>query len=92
LASAAEKRISYNAVRVLVVDVETMPYLDTTGAATLDQVRGDLEREGITMAFAAAKSPVRTMLDRTGLAGRVGRDRMFPSVAAAAEALVKVRP
>jgi hypothetical protein len=40
----------------------------------------------------AAKSPVRTMLDRTGLAGRVGSDRMFPSVAAAAEALVKVRP
>jgi MFS superfamily sulfate permease-like transporter len=79
-------------VRVFLLDAETMPYLDTTGAAVLDQVRGDLERDGIAMAIAAAKSPVRAMLDRTGLAARFGPDRLFRTVPAAVEALRPVRP
>jgi MFS superfamily sulfate permease-like transporter len=79
-------------VRVFLLDAETMPYLDTTGAAVLDQVRDDLEREGITMAIAAAKSPVRAMLDRTGLAERFGPGRLFRTVPAAVEALWRSRP
>jgi len=77
-------------VRHFLLDAETMPYLDTTGAAGLDQVCGDLEDKGIAIAVAAAKSPVRTMLDRTGLVGRIGSDRMFPTVESAVEALLRV--
>jgi high affinity sulfate transporter 1 len=76
-------------VRVFLLDAETMSYLDTTGAAVLDQVCDELEREGITVAVAAAKSPVRTMLERTRLAQRIGPDRMFPTVHSAVEALRK---
>ena len=79
-------------IRYLLLDAETMPYLDTTGAASLDRVRGDLEAEGIAVAVAAAKSPVRTMLERTGLAGRIGPDRMFQTVDSAIEALTKAAP
>jgi len=79
-------------VRYLLLDTGTMPILDTTGADSLDQVCGDLEAQGITMAVAAAKSPVRTMFDRTGLAGRIGPDRMFPTVASAVEALTRATP
>ena len=79
-------------VRNFLLDAETMPFLDTTGAAGLDQACGDLEAKGIAVAVAAAKSPVRTMLDRTGLAGRIGPDRMFPTVASAVEAISKVTP
>ena len=79
-------------VRCFLLDAETMPYLDTTGAASLDQLCGDLEAEGIATAVAAAKSTVRTMLDRTGLAARIGPDRMFPTVASAVEALSKPAP
>jgi MFS superfamily sulfate permease-like transporter len=68
-----------------------MPYLDTTGAAVLDQVRADLEQAGITMAVASAKTPVRAMLDRAGLAGQIAPVRIFPTVAAAVEALGKDR-
>jgi MFS superfamily sulfate permease-like transporter len=74
-------------VRYFLLDAETIPFLDTTGAASLDQVRGDLEADGIVMAVAEAKSTVRTMLDRTGLRERIGADRMFPTVASAVEAL-----
>jgi high affinity sulfate transporter 1 len=79
-------------VRYFLLDAETMPYLDTTGAAGLDQVRGELEDSGITMAIAEAKSPLRAMLDRTGIAGRIRPDRMFPTVETAVETLLKDRP
>ena len=79
-------------VRHFLLDAETIPLLDTTGAAILDQLRGDLENEGIGMAVAEAKSQVRGMLDRTGLAGKIGPDRMFTTVNAAVEALSKPAP
>jgi len=81
-------------IRYLLLDAETMPFLDTTGVANLDRVRGDLEAESIALAVAADKGPVRSMLERTGLAGRIGSDRMFPTVASAVEALVgrELRP
>jgi high affinity sulfate transporter 1 len=79
-------------VRHFLLDAETIPLLDTTGAAILDQLRGDLENEGIGMAVAEAKSQVRGMLDRTGLAGKIGPDRMFATVNAAVEALSKPAP
>jgi high affinity sulfate transporter 1 len=74
-------------VRHFLLDAGTMPSLDTTGAASLDQVCDELEAQGMTIAVAAARSPVRSMLDRTGLAGRIGPDRMFPTVESAVEAL-----
>jgi high affinity sulfate transporter 1 len=74
-------------VRAFVLDAESMPHLDTTGAAVLDELRSDLERAGIAFAVAAAKNPIRAMLERTGFAERAGSGRMFSSVHAAAETL-----
>ena len=74
-------------VQYFLIDAETIPLLDTTGAASLDQLCDDLHEQGIAVAVAAAKNQVRTMLDRTGLAERIGSDRMFPTVASAVEAL-----
>ena len=79
-------------VRYFLLDAETMPHLDTTGAASLDQVCSDLEAEGIALAVAAAKSPVRTMLERTGLAARIGPNRMFLTLESAVEALSRATP
>jgi MFS superfamily sulfate permease-like transporter len=75
-------------IRYFLIDAETIPLLDTTGAASLDQLCGDLHEQGIAMAVAAAKNQVRTMLGRTGLAERIGSDRMFPTVESAVEALL----
>ncbi len=75
------------AVRCVVIDAETIPYLDTTGAACLEQVRTELEATGITLAVAAAKNDVRNMLSRTGIAERIGHERMFHTLEAAVQAL-----
>jgi high affinity sulfate transporter 1 len=74
-------------VRHVLVDAETMPYVDVTGAAVLDQVRADLESAGLALALVGAKSPVRGMLGRTGLLARLGPGRVFPTLEAAVAAL-----
>jgi SulP family sulfate permease len=76
-------------IRYFLLDAETIPYLDTTGAASLGELCDNLEDEGIAIAIAAAKAPVRDMLDKTGLAARIGPDRMFHTVELAVEALLK---
>jgi MFS superfamily sulfate permease-like transporter len=73
-------------VRYLLLDAGTMPLLDTTGVAALDQVRDELGASGIVLGIAAAKSQVRKMLEVTGLAQRIGPDRIFPTVESAVEA------
>jgi high affinity sulfate transporter 1 len=80
-------RSAVTPVRCFLLDAGTMALLDTTGAASLEQLRGELQEQGIPMAVAGAKGRVRTMLERTGLAERIGSDRMFPTVELAVEAL-----
>lgn len=79
-------------VRAFILDAESMPHLDTTGAAVLEDLRSDLERAGTVFAVAAAKSPIRAMFERTGFAARAGSGRIFPSVHAAVAALRKIGP
>ena len=74
-------------VRYLVLDAGAINQLDTTGAASLDRLCGDLQDQGVAIAVAGAKSAVRTMLQKTGLADRIGPDRMFPTLEAAVDAL-----
>ena len=74
-------------VRHLVVDAGTIPLLDTTGAATLDELRGELERQGIGMSVASAKKSVEYMLDRSGFTVQLGKERMYPAIEPAVQAL-----
>jgi len=74
-------------VRIFILDAETIPLLDTTGAASLDEVRRDLTDRSIVFAIAAAKSPVREMLDRTGLRQQIGDAHFFPTIESAVDAL-----
>ncbi len=76
-------------VRYFLLDAETMLHLDTTGAASLHQLCGELETEGITVAIAAEKHMVRAMLGKSGLADRFGPGRMFITVDAGVEALTR---
>lgn len=81
--------------RWFIVDGESMPWIDTTGAAILDEVRNDLAEENISLAIARPKRALRFMLDKTGLKEQIGRGMVFPTLGAAVEAFkktAKVRP
>src|SRR4029450_2438198 len=50
----------------VVLDAETMFLVDTTGAASLVELSEEMAERGIIVAIAAAKIPVRHILDRKG--------------------------
>ena len=54
--------------------------LDFTAAEALEQVHGELAAQGITFALARPRGRFNAMLHQTGLAARIGEDRIFPSV------------
>ncbi|MBI4526722.1 MAG: sulfate permease [Deltaproteobacteria bacterium] len=76
--------------RWFLLDAESMPWMDTTGAAILDEVRNELSEKDIVLAVAEAKKPLRFMLDRSGLKERIGPDGFFPTLAAAVEAFRQI--
>lgn len=76
----------------LLFDMEAIPVLDVTGVEALDRLRFELDDRGIVLAVARAKGFARAMLEQSGLAERIGRDRLFASVHAGAEALPAMPP
>ena len=63
-----------------------MPLVDTTGAASIEELCAELRERGIVFAIAAAKAAVRFMLDQTGLTQQIGAAHLFPTVEAAVAA------
>ena len=70
----------------IILDAETMPYLDTTGAASLEEMVDEMAGQGIAFALAQAKGQVRLLLERTGLTRKIGAGNLFPTLAAAVAA------
>jgi SulP family sulfate permease len=64
----------------LLLDAEAMLVLDITGAEALDAVRADLAKEGVELAIARARVLFQRELERSGVAGKIGTERLFPTV------------
>ncbi|HEX6901373.1 MAG TPA: SulP family inorganic anion transporter [Thermoanaerobaculia bacterium] len=61
-------------------DAESVPVLDVTGAAVLESLRAELAGRGVVLAVARAKGLFRKMLERTGIAEKIGPAYFFPAV------------
>lgn len=59
-------------VRLAVCDLSTSPYIDAAGARMLEQLVGELEREGIQFKVAEAHAEVRDILRTTGISESLG--------------------
>jgi MFS superfamily sulfate permease-like transporter len=55
----------------VVLDMSTSTDLDLQTADTLDELREQLERDGIELRLAAVRAPAREILDRAGVSDRV---------------------
>jgi MFS superfamily sulfate permease-like transporter len=62
-------------VKAVVLDAETVPFIDVTAAQTLAQLRGDLERDGVRLLVARDVGQVRDVLRRED-----GEHTVYPSV------------
>jgi high affinity sulfate transporter 1 len=76
-------------VRWVVVAAEPITDVDTTAADTLRDLLSELRQEGVTLAFAELKGPVKDRLQRYGLYDAVGPDRFFPTIGTAVDAYVE---
>lgn len=70
-------------VHWVVVAAEPITDVDTTAAAMLDRLQEELHGEGITLAFAELKDPVRERLRRYGALTHLPADLIFPTVGTA---------
>ena len=72
----------------LLLNAESMPFLDVSGADAIESLRSELDRKGITLAIARPKGLFRLMLERSGVAERIREDRIFQTVHAGVQAFV----
>ncbi|MGH7726153.1 MAG: SulP family inorganic anion transporter [Candidatus Eiseniibacteriota bacterium] len=72
------------AARWFLLDAEAMPILDVTGAQALETLHDELARSGIRFGVARASGLFRSMLERSGLAAKIGETGTFRTVGAGA--------
>jgi SulP family sulfate permease len=70
----------------LVLDASAIGYLDTTALDALEDARATLAARGIKLAVAGLHSRARGLIERSGLAARLGPDMIFHSAEDAADA------
>jgi high affinity sulfate transporter 1 len=73
--------------RVLILDLESVEEIDTTGVDALTRLHHTLSARGVDVALARAHRAVRDALEREGVIELVGSDRVYSTLAAAVDAL-----
>ena len=61
----------------LILSIRGVPLLDTAGLEAIDRLHEKLERQGCTLMFAGVHDNVLRMMERAGLAERIGRENFF---------------
>jgi sulfate permease, SulP family len=72
-------------IKAVLLDAETMPYLNVTAVNMLNQTAKDLDREGVRLLVARDTGTVRDILRRAG--AEEALTHVYPSVQAAVEAV-----
>jgi high affinity sulfate transporter 1 len=76
-------------VQEVLVNAETMNNIDTTGTHQLIKLHEELEEDGIQLAFAKVKDPVREMMLLSGAEEAIGSDNFYGSVNDGVRAFIK---
>ena len=74
--------------RWFILDAAGMNTIDSTGVAKLDEVQAHLAEQGVAFGIADLNSRARSIVERAGLGGRLGKRMLFPSSEAAAAAFM----
>ena len=69
--------------RWVVVAAEPITDVDSTAADMIEELSHELDAAGIELVFAEMKSPVKELLRRYGLEGKIGKERFFSTTGAA---------
>ncbi|MGZ8751646.1 MAG: SulP family inorganic anion transporter [Acidimicrobiia bacterium] len=70
-------------VRWVIVAAEPITDVDSTAVGVLEDLLDDLEADGVEIAFAELKGPVKDRFRRYGLLDRISGDRFYPTLGTA---------
>ncbi len=73
----------------IVVAAEPITDIDATAGETLGTLVGELRADGIELAFAELKDPMRDLLRRYGIEEQIGAQRLYPTIGVAVAAYVR---
>jgi high affinity sulfate transporter 1 len=76
-------------LRWLLLDAESISFLDVTGAEALEALRSELAARGAVLTIARYKGLFRAMLEQTGVAERIGAAHLFSTVHAGVQAFLE---
>ena len=76
-------------IRWVIVAAEPITDVDTTAVGVLSELLDDLEAEGIELAFAELKGPVKDRLAAYGIADRIPEARCFPTLGTAIDGYLR---
>ncbi len=76
-------------VRWVVVAAEPITDVDTTAAEAIDDLLERFSQEGITLAFAELKDPVKDRLREYGTLARIGEEQCYRTLGTAVDAYIK---
>jgi len=71
--------------RHFLLDAEAVPFLDVSGVYTLNALRSELAEQGIVLGIARARGLFLLMLERAGVAEKIGDENLFRTVHAGAK-------
>jgi len=71
-----------------IFNAESVPLLDITGADAIETLYSEMKDQGIVMAISRPKGLFQITLDRSGLAEKIGSDRIFDTTHAGAYAYI----
>jgi high affinity sulfate transporter 1 len=72
--------------RWLVIDASAIPQIDSTAADMLGELQGDLKNRGITLGLAELHTDARALLERSGVAEKIGPGMIFEGMEDALDA------
>ncbi len=78
--------------RTILVDAEAVTHIDTTAIDMLADLHDELSAEGIRLAFARIKRPVRDTLTRAALVERLGPENLHPTLESGVAAFLATTP
>ncbi len=67
-------------VKAILVDAETVSAIDTTACDALIKLQSELAGQGIALAFARVRDPVRDVMQRSGVEAAVGAERFYERI------------
>ena len=81
---------SKNITNMVLIDASTFLTTDITGVETLGDLCEELNKQNITLAIARAEKEFYTVLDKTGITKKIGKDNFFNSVREGVENYQKI--